>query len=255
MVQRHLMLAYAVIAYGIAALNLVYLMGFISGHFVPKGINDGVVGEIWHAITVNLGLIWLFGLHHTITARSWFKKYWTRIVPKPIERATYLYMTAIMTALLVVLWEPIPIPIWQIKTEAIRYAFYVVYLMIWGAMLCATFQFGHFGFFGLHQAWINFRNRQPAEASFSARWFYGVVRHPISLCWMLTPWLTPDLTIGQVVFALGITIYIIIATPFEEMDLIGELGDRYRQYQQAVPKFFPRLLKPKESKGLFTQKP
>lgn len=255
MIQRYLMLLYALIAYSIAAINLVYLMGFISGHLVPKGINDGTPEDVWSAVIINLGLIWLFGLHHTITARSWFKKYWVKIIPQPIERATYLYMTAVMTGLLVLLWKPIPISVWQFETELVRYTLYTSYLVIWGSMLCATFQFGHFDFFGLNQAWTNFRNRQPAEASFSAKWFYGVVRHPISLCWMLTPWLTPDLTVGHVVFGLGITSYIVIATPFEEMDLIGELGDRYRRYQKAVPKFFPRFLKPKDSKGISTQKP
>ncbi|MFC4272692.1 methyltransferase family protein [Sneathiella chungangensis] len=239
MIQRYSILIYALVAYAIASFNLVYIMGFLAELYVPKNISDGIQGELWTAILIDIGLLWLFGLHHSITARTWFKKYWTRFVPRPIERATYLYMTAIMTGLLIHFWRPIPITVWQFDTEILRNSIYGVYLLIWGLMLLATFQFGYFGFFGLKQAWERFRNKHAAATGFSAKWLYGIVRHPISLCWMMMPWITPHLTVGHIVFALGISSYILVATPFEEMDLIGELGDKYRQYRKNVPAFFP----------------
>ena len=239
MIQRYSILIYALVAYAIASINLLYIMGFLAELYVPKNITDGTQGDLWTAIFIDVGLLWLFGLHHSITARTWFKKIWTRFIPPPIEKATYLYMTAVMTGLLILFWRPIPITIWQVDNEVLKGTIYAAYLLIWSLMLLATFQFGHFGFFGLKQAWERFRNKKAASASFSARWFYGVVRHPISLCWMIMPWITPHLSVGHVVFALGMTSYILIATPFEEMDLIGELGDKYRHYRKNVPAFIP----------------
>jgi len=239
MMQRYSILIYALIAYAVAGANLVYVMGFIAGIYVPKGINDGIQGEFWMAVAIDVGLLWLFGFHHSITARTWFKKHWTKIIPPSIERATYLYMTAFTTGLLILFWRPIPIPVWHVDNEVLIGIVYALYLLVWSLMLCATFQFGHFGFFGVQQAWQRFRNNRPADASFSAKWLYGMVRHPISLCWMLTPWITPHLTVGQIVFAFGITSYILIATPFEEMDLIGEIGEKYRSYRKVVPAFVP----------------
>jgi protein-S-isoprenylcysteine O-methyltransferase Ste14 len=239
MVRHTSILLYALVAYAVANLNLIYIMGFIAGLYVPKGINDGTQGNLWSDTAFNVGLLWLFGLHHSITARTWFKKHWTKIIPSSMERATYLYMTAIMTGLLFWFWRPIPIPIWHVDNEVLRGLIYSAYLLIWSVMLLATFQFGHFGFFGLQQAWDNFRNNRAADTSFSVKWLYGLVRHPISLCWMLTPWITPQLTVGHVVFALGMTSYILIATPFEERDLINELGEKYRTYRKSVPAFIP----------------
>jgi methanethiol S-methyltransferase len=243
MLKRTLILIYALIAYAVALFNLVYVMGFIADLLVPKGINGGVAGDLWTTIVLDVGLLWLFGLHHSITARTWFKKYWTQVIPPPIERATYLYMTAIMTGLLILLWRPVPITVWQVENEILIGCIYAIYLLVWGVMLCATFQFGHFGFFGLQQAWNRFRKSRAAETGFSTKWLYGLVRHPISMCWMLTPWITPHLTVGHIVFAFGITSYIVVATPFEEMDLAGELGEKYHKYKKTVPAFIPFLNK------------
>jgi len=208
---------------------------------VPKGINDGVAGALWPSVAINLGLIWLFGLHHSATARRWFKARWTRTVPPSLERATYLYMTALATGALLILWQPIPITVWQVENVGACWAIWAAYLGVWGMMFLATFHFGHFGFFGLAQAWAKATDRGPGETAFCARWLYGVVRHPISLGWMLTPWLTPHMTVGQFVFAIGATVYVLIATVFEEADLAADLGDVYRRYRTEVPAFVPGL--------------
>ena len=234
-------LAYAIGAYIIGLASIAYLVGFLVDFGVPKGIGDGAVGPVWTAIAINAGLVFGFGLQHSITARTAFKRWWTQVIPAPIERATYLYMTAIMTGLLVLLWQPIPITIWSVEPLWAQAAIYALYLGVWLMMFSATFHFGHFGFFGLTQAWARFRKAPPASAGMTARYLYALVRHPISLGWMITPWLTPHLTVGHVVFALATLVYILAATPFEEADLIDELGDDYRTYRKRVPAFIPRL--------------
>lgn len=241
MFSKAFTLAYAGIAYVLALANIAYIVGFLADFGVPKGINDGAPGALWPSVAMNLGLIWLFGLHHSATARRWFKSRWTRIVPPSLERATYLYMTSVATGVLVIFWQPVPITVWQIEGTAAYWAIWAAYLGVWGMMFAATFHFGHFGFFGLAQAWTKVIGRAPTESSFCARWLYGIVRHPISLGWMLTPWLTPHMTVGQIVFAIGTTCYVLVATVFEEADLVAELGDVYLKYRTQVPAFLPRL--------------
>lgn len=234
-------LVYAVGAYLVGLASIAYIVGFLADFAVPKGIGDGVVTPVWSAATINAALVLGFGLHHSITARSSFKRWWTKIIPAPIERATYLYMTALMTGLLVVFWQPIPITVWSVETLWAQAVIYTLYLSVWLMMFSATFHFGHFGFFGLAQAWARFRNARPTSGGMTARYLYALVRHPISLGWMLTPWLTPHLTVGHIVFVGATFIYIMIATPFEEADLIEELGEEYRGYRNRVPAFIPRI--------------
>jgi methanethiol S-methyltransferase len=231
-------LLYAGVAYVLALANIAYIVGFLANFAVPKGINDGMasVGVAW-AVAINAALVLGFGLHHSITARRSFKRWWTTVVPPHLERATYLYMTAAATALLVLGWQPIPITLWQVEHAGLAGAIVVLYLGVWLMMFSATFHFGHFGFFGLAQAWNHARNRGPAPSVFSSRFLYALSRHPISLGWMLTPWLTPHMTVGQLVFALSATTYVLIATRFEERDLIAEFGERYQQYRREVPAF------------------
>jgi methanethiol S-methyltransferase len=241
MLVRTGILIYAAVAYLVAMINLAYLIGFLAGIGVPKGINDGPEGPVWLAILVNVSLVVLFGLHHSVTARHSFKTWWTHLVPPPVERATYLYMTAVMTAVLVILWRPVPITLWQIDHAVGAAAIQVIYLSVWGLMFAATFHFGHMAFFGLRQALDHFREAQTDGTGFTSRCLYALVRHPISLGWMVVPWLTPHMTVGQMTFALATAAYVLVATRFEEADLVGELGDQYREYRRRVPAFVPRI--------------
>jgi methanethiol S-methyltransferase len=235
-------LAYAGLAYLLAMANIGYIVAFLADFGVPKTVNSGTYdGGLWRAVAINAALVLGFGLHHSVTARTAFKRWWTRYVPDHFERATYLYMTAAATAVLVAYWQPIPITLWRIEALPAVVAMTALYLGIWGTMFAATFQFGHLGFFGLARAVARVRRRPAPEAPFASRWLYGIVRHPISLGWMLAPWVTPHLTVGQLVFAICATIYVLAATGFEEADLIEALGDRYRAYRAEVPAFLPRL--------------
>jgi protein-S-isoprenylcysteine O-methyltransferase Ste14 len=239
MLARTGILLYGAAAYVLALANIAYLIGFIADYGVPKGINDGPAGPLWLALVVDAALIALFGLHHSLTARSRFKIWWTRIVPPSMERATYLYMTAVTTGLLVVFWRPIPVTLWEVEGLVAGTAIVTAYLGVFAMMFAATFHFGHFAFFGLRQAYDRFRGAVGRSTGFAARWLYAVVRHPIGLGWMLAPWLTPHMTAGQLVFALGTVAYVFAATPHEEAELVAELGDDYRRYRQRVPAFVP----------------
>lgn len=239
--MRLLTLAYGLGGYILATLSIAYFVGFFANVLVPKGINDGTPGALLPSIAINLGLIWLFGLHHSTAARRWFKAWLTRTVPQCMERATYLYTTTVFAAVLFVFWKPIPITVWQVETPALVVTIYALYLAVWAMMVASTFHFGHFGFFGLQQVWDRFLERKPKSVPFASKYLYGLVRHPISLGWMLAPWFTPHMTVGQLVFAFGATVYVLAATPFEEADLVEEIGEQYRNYREEVPAFIPRL--------------
>ena len=232
---------YALGAYAAGTASIAYIAGFLADVAVPKGISDGDPTSLWAAVLVDAVLVGLFGLHHSLAARSSFKRRWTKLVPPAIERATFLYMTAAMTAVLVVFWRPIPLVIWDLQAPLAAGLMYTAYLATWAMMTAATFHFGHFGFFGLAQAWAYLRRSPPAPGRLSARYLYALVRHPISLGWMLTPWLTPQLTLGHVVFGVSAFLYVMAATPFEEADLVAELGEGYRDYRRRGPAFLPGL--------------
>lgn len=236
---RIIMLVYALGGYVAGAASIAYIIGFLADFGVPKGVSDGAPVSTWAAIVIDAGLVGLFGLHHSITARTSFKRLWTRFVPAPIERATYLYMTAIMTGLLVVFWRPIPITVWNVENPVASSLIITAYIGVWIIMVAATFHFGHFKFFGLTQAWQHFRRSTPGESKMSARYLYALVRHPISLGWMVAPLLVPHLTVGHLVFAGATFAYIMLAAPFEEADLIEEIGQPYLDYRRKVPAFVP----------------
>lgn len=233
------MLVYSLIAYGVGVASIAYIIGFLADFAVPKGISDGAPVSTLTAIAIDAGLVGLFGLHHSITARTSFKRWSMKIIPAPIERATYLYMTAFMTGVLVIFWRPVPITVWGVKSSVAAGFIITAYICVWLMMVAATFHFGHFKFFGLTQAWQNFRRSPPKESNMSARYLYALVRHPISLGWMVAPLMMPHLTVGHLVFAGATLVYIMLATPFEEADLIEEIGEPYRDYQKRVPRFLP----------------
>lgn len=239
MFYKGFILTFAASAYVLALLNLLYIMGFLVDFGVPKGIRDGDFRSFWSAALIDFGLIGLFGLHHSFTARTSFKRWWVKIVPAPIERATYLYMTLIMTVLLIYFWQPIPVTIWQIENSLAAGLIISIYVLVWVMMLAATFHFGHFGFFGLAQAWQAYKNSTASHSEMTARYLYALVRHPISLGWMIAPLIQPHLTVGHVVFSAATICYILVATPFEEKDLIGSIGKPYEDYRERVPTFLP----------------
>lgn len=247
--RKFLMLAFAVVAYVLSLASLVYIVGFIADIGVPKAISDGERMPVWTAVMIDASLVAVFGLHHSITARSSFKRWWTKIVPAPIERATYLYMTVTNVGFLMYYWTPIPITIWRVESPALAGLIFAAYAAVWIMMVAATFHFGHFRFLGLAQAWENFRRAAPEQGAMSARYLYALVRHPISVGWMVSPFFVSHFTVGHLVFAVATILYVLVATPFEEADLIEEIGEPYREYRKRVPAFVPFTARRGSSSG------
>lgn len=248
MLRKTLILLYATGGYVAGLASIVLIVSFLADLPLPWAIDAGAPGAFWPSVAINLALLWGFGLHHSVTARRWFKRRWTRLIPPELERATYLYMTAALTVILVGLWRPIPETVWYVSDPIGAGLLWATYLGVWGLMFSATFPIGHLRFFGLAQAWEKVTDVSAPEAGFTARWLYGVIRHPISLGWMLVPWITPHMTMGQIVFAVGTAVYVLIATIFEEADLLAELEETYREYRRRVPAFFP-IRKPRQTPG------
>lgn len=232
-------LIYSTIAYVLGLASLAYLAGFLIDLGVPKGINDGEVYSVWISVVIDACLVLGFGLHHSVTARSSFKRWWTRWIPQPIERATYVYMTAALTFIVVLFWQPIPVTLWQVESQPGSLMILTLYAATWLMMSASTFHFGHLDFFGLRQAWDRFRRHSDSSVRFTAQYLYALVRHPISLGWMLVPWLTPHMTVGQLVWAVSVTTYVLVATKYEEAELIQDIGDEYVRYRTRVPRFVP----------------
>ena len=249
MIRTSAMFAFAIMAYLLGTVSLLYVAGFIADFGVPKGISDGPQTSVWLAVLLDTGLVGLFGVQHSIAARASFKRWWTQFVPRAFERATYLCMTAIMTGVLVYFWRPIPITLWHVRSGIGASALIAAYVGVWMLMCAATFSFGYFHFFGLAQAWRTFVQSPPSPANLSERYLYAFVRHPISVGWMTAPLLVPHLTVGHLVFATATALYILIATPFEEADLLEEIGAPYAEYCKRVPRFVPSLGRRRTSDG------
>jgi protein-S-isoprenylcysteine O-methyltransferase Ste14 len=236
---RLLLFLYGLACYALFLGVFLYLVGFLANVVVPKGIDDGPVGTVIPALAVNLALIALFGLQHSIMARPGFKQAWTRIVPRSIERSSYVLATSLVLALLYWAWQPLPQPVWQVETAWARTILWGLYASGFGIVLLSTFMTDHFDLFGLRQVWFRFVDRVYAHPPFAVVGFYRFVRHPLYSGLFLAFWATPDMSLGHLVFALGMTVYVLLAVPLEERDLASQLGRAYDTYARRVPTFIP----------------
>jgi protein-S-isoprenylcysteine O-methyltransferase Ste14 len=237
---RYLAFLFGVTSYGVFFATFLYLIGFLANAFVPKGIDTGVPGDPWLALAVNLGLIALFGVQHSVMARPGFKAVWTKIVPRPIERSVYVLCSSLVLIALYVWWQPLPAVVWQ-ATPAIAAFCWGVFALGFGLVLVSTFVIDHFDLFGLRQVFLHLRKKPYEALPFQVRFLYRIVRHPLYVGWFLAFWATPVMTVGHLLFAAGMSIYIVIAVRHEERDLVRHHGRDYVEYQRRVPKFIPRL--------------
>jgi len=239
--KRYLAFLFGVSSYGIFFATFLYLIGFLANAFVPKGIDTGAPGDALVALAVNVGLIALFGLQHSIMARPRFKAVWTKIVPRPIERSVYVLFSSLALIALYAWWQPMPAVVWQAQTPAVAALCTAVFALGFGLVLVSTFVIDHFDLFGLRQVFLHLRNRPYEALPFQVRFLYRVVRHPLYVGWFLAFWATPVMTVGHLLFAAGMSAYIVIAVRHEERDLVRYHGKDYVEYQRRVPKFVPRL--------------
>jgi protein-S-isoprenylcysteine O-methyltransferase Ste14 len=238
---RALVLAYGVVSYAIFFVTFLYLIGFLGNAVVPKTIDSGTPGPAGTAVLVNSVLLALFGIQHSVMARPGFKAWWTRFVPRSIERSTYVLASSLVLIALYVFWQPIPDAIIQLSSPAARAAAHALFLGGFGLVLLSTFLIDHFDLFGLRQTWFRFRDRVCEEKRFATPWLYRFIRHPLYVGWLVAFWATPDLTAGRVLFAVWMTAYILAAIPLEERDLSAALGEPYRRWRERTPAFVPRF--------------
>lgn len=226
-------------AYGLFLAAFLYLIGFLANQFVPKGIDDGMASPMAIALLVNLGLVALFGVQHSIMARPGFKQWLTRFVPQSVERSTFVLATSLVLALTYWQWRPMTAAIWHVETTWLATALWVAFATGFLIVLLSTLIIDHFDLFGLRQVTLNLLRRQYTHPPFKVTYFYKFVRHPIYVGLLLAFWATPDMTLGHLVFAIGMSAYIFIGVRFEERDLERFLGDDYRRYRARVPMLLP----------------
>jgi protein-S-isoprenylcysteine O-methyltransferase Ste14 len=206
---------------------------------VPKGIDDGEIGPLSTAIVVNVSLLLLFAVQHNVMARPWFKKWWTRYVPRPIERSTYVAAASLILLLLYWQWRPMPAEVWHVDNAIWRGVLWTLYFLGWVIVLYSSFVIDHFELFGMKQVWLHVRGREPATAPFSERSLYRWIRHPLMLGFLVAFWSAPAMSQGRLLFAAVTTVWILIAIQIEEKDLADFLGEPYRQYRDRTPMLLP----------------
>ncbi len=237
--SRLFTLLFGVTGYAVFFATFLYLIGFVSGLIVPITVDHGgTVGDPLTAVLIDVALIALFGVQHTIMARPGFKKWWTTIVPAPIERTIFMLVTCAIFALMFWCWRPIDTVLWSLP-EPLASTVLGMSFLGWGIALLSTFLIDHFDLFGLRQTWLAFRGRPYTQKPFQERSLYRFVRHPLMLGFLIAFWAAPTMTGSHLVFAATYTVYIVLALFIEERDLVSLHGNAYREYQRRVPKLLP----------------
>jgi methanethiol S-methyltransferase len=232
-------LLYGLLAYFLFFAAILYGIGFIGNLVVPKGIDDGVVAPRSTAIAIDVSLLLLFAVQHNVMARPWFKNWWTRYVPRPIERSTFVVAASLILLLLYWQWRPMPEVVWHVDNSIGRGVLWALYFAGWSIVFASSFLIDHFELFGLKQVWNYLHGREPAPVPFSERSLYRMVRHPLMFGFILAFWSAPTMTEGRLLFAVVTTLWILIAIRIEERDLVEILGEPYRRYRERTPMLLP----------------
>lgn len=246
--RRLSVLAYGVVSYAAFLGSFLYAIGFVGDFAVPKSIDSAPDGPIGLALAVNTALLGVFSLQHSVMARPAFKRWWTRFVPEPVERSTYVLFASLALCLLYWQWRPMGGIIWNVESTAGQVVLYSLCAVGWFTVLVATFLINHFDLFGLRQVWLYWRGRPYTDLPFRTPGLYRFVRHPLYVGFLMGFWATPTMTVAHLLFALGTTGYILVAIQLEERDLVAFLGADYADYRRRVPMLVPGLLRKKSAR-------
>jgi protein-S-isoprenylcysteine O-methyltransferase Ste14 len=238
---RFATLAYGGMVYLFFFVTFCYAMGFTANFIVPKSIDSGAVVPLAEALIVNTLLLGLFAVQHSVMARPAFKAAWTKIVPKPVERSTFVLFATVILALLMWQWRPMPAPVWNVESPLWSAVLWALCAAGFGLVLLSTFLINHFELFGLTQVWRRFSGATAKDTPFVTPLVYKHIRHPLYLGFIIAFWATPQMSMGHLLFAVMTTGYIFVGIFFEERDLIAHFGERYRKYQQDVGMIIPKL--------------
>ena len=239
MLKRVAFFVYGAACYLAFLATFLYAIGFVGNLLVPKGLDSPPAQPFWPALGVDALLLTLFAVQHSVMARPWFKKRWTRVVPPMIERSTYVLFASVALALLMWQWRPLGGEVWTVESAPGRGVLYALCAGGWLLVLLSTFLINHFDLFGLRQVWLVLRGRPYTHVHFGTPGPYRLVRHPLYLGFLLAFWATPHMTVTHLVFALSTTMYILVAIQLEEHDLLKEYGDSYAAYRRSVPMLLP----------------
>jgi len=243
MIKRIACFTYGVVCYAIFLATFLYAIsfigGFIGGFGVPRTLDGKPSGSLAMAIAIDAGLLALFALQHSIMARVWFKNAWTRIVPKPVERSTYVLFSSAALILMFWQWRPLGGVVWSVENDGARLVLRALFAFGWGLVLVSTFLINHFDLFGLRQVWLFLIGKPYTFPKFATPGLYRLVRHPLYVGWFFAFWMTPVMSSAHLLFAVMTTGYILVAIQFEERDLVRHHGEAYAEYRRRVPMLVP----------------
>jgi protein-S-isoprenylcysteine O-methyltransferase Ste14 len=237
--MKLLFVAYGVFAYVLFFLTFLDAIGFVGDLWVPKTMDSGPISAPVTAVLIDLALLGVFAVQHSVMARPAFKAVWTRIVPPAVERSTYVLFATLALALILWQWRPLPHLIWNVQIPIVSTVIWILFWVGWATVLSSTFLLNHFDLFGLRQVWAYRRSGEEPPPEFRTPLFYRIVRHPLYLGFIIAFWAAPAMSVGHLLFAAATTAYILIAIQFEEHDLIATFGDRYRDYRRRVSMLLP----------------
>ena len=240
--SRAINLLFAMVAYAIFFATFLYLICFVGNFaFVSQTVDRGLAAPIATAVIIDVALIALFGVQHSVMARQGFKQWWTAVIPKPAERSVYVLMASAVLIVLMAFWRPIPSIIWDIANPLAANVIWALFWIGWFTVLLSTFLINHFELFGLQQAWLHMQGREAEPHKFHQPLLYKWVRHPLYLGFFLAFWAAPRMTAGHLLLAAGVSVYMLIAIRYEERDLVNYFGKDYEDYRERVGMLTPRF--------------